>query len=123
MREYFDHPFDIDAHGRVAVTTPDDHVRDLIWQVLFTAPGERVNRPDFGCGLQQQVFAPNSGALAAATQFLVHGALQRWLSDRITVERVRITPENEVLTVEVSYVRRDTGQRHEDLFRSGSANP
>jgi phage baseplate assembly protein W len=121
MRDYFDHPFAIDAHGRVAVTTPDDHVRDLIWQVLFTAPGERVNRPDFGCGIQQLVFAPNSGALAAATQFIVHGSLQRWLSDRITVESVHITPENEVLTIEVTYVRRDTGQRHEDLFRSGSS--
>lgn len=120
MRDYFDHPFDIDARGSVAVTSPDDHVRDLIWQVLFTAPGERVNRPDFGCGLQQLVFMPNSGALAAATQFIVQGALQRWLSDRIVVERVRITPDNEVLTVEVSYVRRDTGQRHADSFTSGA---
>jgi hypothetical protein len=119
MREYFDHPFDIDGRGRVAVTPPDDHVRDLIWQVLFTAPGERVNRPDFGCGLQTLVFAPNSSALAAATQFTVQGALQRWLADRITVERVRIHSEHEVLTVEVSYVRRDTGQRQSDVFSHG----
>ncbi|HEX8615999.1 MAG TPA: GPW/gp25 family protein [Thermoanaerobaculia bacterium] len=119
MREYFDHPFDIDARGRVAVTPPDDHVRDLIWQVLFTAPGERVNRPDFGCGLQTLVFAPNSSALAAATQFTVQGALQRWLADRIVVERVRIHSDNEVLTVEVSYIRRDTGQRQSDVFSHG----
>lgn len=121
MREYFDHPFDVDGRGRVAVTTPDDHVRDLIWQVLFTAPGERVNRPDFGCGLQTLVFMPNSSALAAATQFIVQGALQRWLSDRIVVERVRINAEHEVLTVEVNYVRRDTGQRHADTFSSGAS--
>jgi hypothetical protein len=119
MREYFDYPFDIDGRHRVAVTTPDDHVRDLIWQVLFTAPGERVNRPDFGCGLQTLVFAPNSSALAAATQFTVQGALQRWLADRIVVERVRIHSDNEVLTVEVSYVRRDTGQRQDDVFTHG----
>jgi phage baseplate assembly protein W len=118
MREYFDHPFSIDGRGRAGVTTPDDHVRDLIWQVLFTNPGERVNRPDFGCGLMQLVFAPNSGALAAATQFTVQGALQRWLADRIVVERVRITPQQEVLTVEVTYVRRDTGQRQRDSFSS-----
>jgi phage baseplate assembly protein W len=119
MRTYFDHPFDVDGRGRVAVTPPDDHVRDLIWQVLFTAPGERVNRPDFGCGLQTLVFMPNSTALAAATQFVVHGALQRWLSDRIVVDHVSILTENEILTVEVSYLRRDTGQRHDDVFTSG----
>lgn len=119
MREYFDHPFAIDGRGRVAVTPADDHIRDLIWQVLFTAPGERVNRPDFGCGLQTLVFEPNSGALAAATQFIVEGSLQRWLSDRIVVERVRIQAEHETLTVEVTYVRRDTGQRQADLFLSG----
>jgi uncharacterized protein len=119
MREYFDHPFDVDGRGRVAVTPPDDHIRDLIWQVLFTSPGERVNRPDFGCGLQTLVFQPNSTALAAATQFIVQGSLQRWLGDRIVVERVRITAEHEVLTVEVSYVRRDTGQRQADVFASG----
>lgn len=119
MREYFDHPFAIDARGRVAVTTPDDHIRDLIWQVLFTIPGERVNRPDFGCGLQTLVFAPNSNALAAATQFTVEGALQRWLADRIVVERVRIQNADETLLVEVSYVRRDTGQRQADVFSHG----
>ena len=121
MREYFDHPFDVDGRGRVSVTSPDDHIKDLIWQVLFTSPGERVNRPDFGCGLQTLVFQPNSTALAAATQFIVQGSLQRWLGDRIVVERVRITSEHEVLTVEVSYVRRDTGQRQAEVFVSGSA--
>jgi hypothetical protein len=116
MRDYFDHPFDIDARGRVAVTPPDDHVRDLIMEVLFTSPGERVNLPEFGCGVQQLVFMPNSGALAAATQFLVQGALQRWLSDRIEVERVAVLNDDEVLTVEVSYTRRDTGDHHDDVF-------
>ena len=68
--------------------TSDDHIRDLIEQVLFTAPGERVNRPNFGSGLLQLVFAPNSDELAAATQFLVQGALQQWLGDLIQVEGV-----------------------------------
>ena len=118
MREYFDYPFAIDARGRVAVTPPDDHVRDLIIEVLFTSPGERVNLPEFGCGVQQLVFMPNSGALAAATQFLVQASLQRWLSDRIEVERVSVQNDDEVLTVEVSYTRRDTGDHHDDVFTS-----
>ena len=70
-----DHPFHLDNRGRTAETGRDDHIRDLIEQVLFTSPGERVNRPTFGCGLTQLLFAPNSPELAAATQFLVQG---RW---------------------------------------------
>jgi hypothetical protein len=77
----------------------------MIHQVLFTNPGERVNRPDFGCGLLQLVFMPNSEALAAATQFTVQGALQRWLGDVIQVERVEVTAVDARLHVEVVYRR------------------
>jgi uncharacterized protein len=104
-----DFPFDIDAGGRVAVADEDDHVRDLIQQVLFTAPGERVNRPDFGCGLRQLVFEPNSDALATVTQFTVHGALQRWLSDVVAIEQVRIENREAELHVDVIYRRLDDG--------------
>ncbi|MFN4089335.1 MAG: GPW/gp25 family protein [Alphaproteobacteria bacterium] len=114
---FLDFPFDIDASGRTAETDADDHVRDLIRQVLFTAPGERVNRPDFGCGLRQLVFAPNSDALAAATQALVHGALLRWLNEVIAVDAVKVAARDAVLEVTVGYVRRDTGERHDDVFR------
>ncbi len=114
---YLDHPFHIDATGRTATTGADDHVRDMIYQVLFTSPGERVNRPDFGCGLLQQVFAPNSEALAAATQFLVQGALQRWLADLVRVEEVAVRSDEARLVVEVVYQRLDTGERvHEDFL-------
>ena len=71
-----------------ADTDDDDHIYDLIYQVLFTSPGERVNRPEFGCGLKQMVFLPNSDALATATQQLVAGSLQRWLGEVIAVEKV-----------------------------------
>ena len=64
----------------------DEHIRDLIEQVLFTAPGRARQPPDFGSGLLQLVFAPNSDELAATTQFLVQGALQQWLGDLIEVE-------------------------------------
>ena len=99
-----DFPFHFDHRGRTASTDDEGHIRDMIEQVLFTTPGERVNRPDFGCGLVQLVFAPNSDELAAATQFLIQGALQRWLGDRIKVEAVEVHSEEATLQVRVSYV-------------------
>lgn len=114
---YLDFPLAIGALGRTATTGEDDHVRDLILQVLFTSPGERVNRPEFGCGLKQLVFAPASDALAAATEQLVHGALIRWLDPVITVERVVVAAIEETLEVTVAYRRRATGEVREDVFR------
>jgi phage baseplate assembly protein W len=116
---YLDDPFHIDARGRSADTDADDHVYDLILQVLFTSPGERVNRPEFGCGLKQMVFLPNSDALATATQQLVAGSLQRWLGEVIAVENVEVQTVDSTLSVKVSYVRRDLGERREDVFTSG----
>jgi phage baseplate assembly protein W len=116
MPDYLDYPFHIDGRGRTAGTDEDDHIRDLIHQVLFTNPGERVNRPDFGCGLKQMVFMPNSDALAAATQMLVQGALQRWLETVIQVERVTVEAQDEKLFVTVVYSKRSTGERRQDLF-------
>jgi len=116
---FLDYPFSISGRGRVATTSEDDHIRDMIHQVLFTNPGERVNRPDFGCGLLQLVFMPNSDALATATQFTVQGALQRWLNDVIQVEQVEVRNDEERLEVTVVYVKRDTGQRRQEQFVSG----
>jgi phage baseplate assembly protein W len=114
---FLDFPLHIDGRGRAAETGEDDHVRDLIHQVLFTGPGERVNRPDFGCGLARLVFAPNSDALAASTQQIVQGALLRWLEDVITVERVSVAGTESLLEVTVTYVRLDSGERRQDTFR------
>jgi len=105
-----DLPFHFDARGRTADTTYEDHIRDLIEQVLFTAPGERVNRPTFGGGLLQLVFAPNSMELAAATQFLVQGNLQQWLGDVIDVQAVNVEAIDSTLRVLVQYVIRRTQQ-------------
>ena len=55
-----DYPYHFDGSGRSAATDEADHIRDLIEQVLFTSPGERVMRPDFGAGLLALVFEPNS---------------------------------------------------------------
>ncbi len=106
-----DYPYRIDGRGRIAATTEDEHIRDLIEQVLFTSPGERVNRPTFGSGLLQLVFAPNSDVLAAAVEMTVQGALQQWLGDLIQVEAIEVTSEDSTLQVQVQYLIRRTGQR------------
>ncbi len=111
-----DYPFRLDSRGHTAETGDDEHIRDLIEQVLFTSPGERVNRPTFGCGLRQLVFAPNSPELATATQFLVQGALQQWLGDRIQVEKVDIQAEESSLHVLVQYTVRRTQETRVATF-------
>lgn len=116
--DYFDFPYHIDGRGCTAETSEDDHIRDLIYQVLFTNPGERVNRPDFGCGVGQLVFMPNSDALAAATQFLVQGALTRWLDPVIAVQRVEVVPLDNKLTVTVVFTKRGTGEPRDLSFSS-----
>lgn len=111
-----DYPLHFDGRGRTAETGQDDHVRDLIEQLLFTSPGERVNRPDFGSGLLQLVFAPAGTELAAATQFLVQGGLQQWLGDLIQVEAVEVTAEEATLQVSVQYLVRRTQERQVAQF-------
>jgi phage baseplate assembly protein W len=76
-------------------------------QVLLTSPGERVNLPEFGCGLRDLVFDPNNDILAATTEFTVHRALQRWLAEDIIVQGVDVSNEEGELTIEVAFVRRD----------------
>lgn len=105
------YPFFIDGRGRVAEADLDTHIRQLIEQVLFTGPGERVNRPDFGSDIQQLLFAPNSSELAAATQFLVQGALEQWLADVILVELVEVDSQDSRLTVMVQYINRRSEER------------
>lgn len=111
-----DHPFGVDGRGRTAETDHADHLRDLIEQLLFTTPGERVMRPDFGGGVLQLVFAPAGDALAATTQFLVQGALQRWLGDRIEVEDVDVSAEDSTLRVVVRFTERRTEQSRTEVF-------
>lgn len=103
-------PFQFDKRGRTATTDDDTHIRDMIEQLLFTNPGERVNRPDFGSGLLQMVFAPNSPEMAAALQFTLRGALQRWLGDLIELQDLQVSSVDSTLTIGVQYVRRQTGQ-------------
>jgi Bacteriophage baseplate protein W len=114
-----DFPYHVDARGRTATTGPADHVRDMIEQLLFVRPGERVNRPDFGCGLLDLVFEPNSPELAATLQVTAEGALRRWLGDVITVESLVVAAEESTLRVELRYVIDATGERRTDVFEGG----
>jgi len=106
-----DYPFALAGDGRAALTLGDDHVRDMIEQVLFTAPGERVMIPDFGCGLLTLVFEPNSELLVAATELLVRSSLQRWLGDAIDVTSVTVSAEDSTLAVVVQYSRLVDGRQ------------
>jgi phage baseplate assembly protein W len=104
-------PLHFDSRGLTAEATEEHHIRGLIEQLLFTSPGERVNRPTFGSGLMQLVFAANSPELAAAVQVMVQGSLQQWLGELIHVEAVDVTSHDAELIVEVRFVIRRTQQR------------
>ena len=105
-----DFAFRIDGRGRTAATDDADHIRDMIEQLLFTNPGERVNRPEFGSGLLQMVFQPNSVELAAALQFTLQAALQQTLGDRIQLLGVAVINEDSTLQVTVQYAMRGEQQ-------------
>ncbi len=111
-----DFPFHFDKRGRTATTDDEDHIRDMIEEFLFTNPGERVNRPDFGSGLLQMVFAPNSPEIASALQFTIQAGLQRWLGDVIVAQKVEVTSEDSTLRVLVQYVVRSTNQTQSATF-------
>jgi phage baseplate assembly protein W len=110
---FLDFPYAVGGGGVPKTTTPDDHLRDLVLQVLFTSPGERVNLPEFGVGVQRLVFAPSNEALRTSAQFLITTSLQRWLGDRITVGEVTVSSEpgfEHVVTIEIEYTVKATQQ-------------
>jgi phage baseplate assembly protein W len=111
-----DFPLHFDYRGRTAFTDDADHVRDMIEQLLFTNPGERVNRPDFGCGLLAMVFAPNSPELATALQFTIQASLQRWLSDLVEIRTLTVTSDDASLRVSLEYAVRRTGEQRIETF-------
>lgn len=116
-------PYRFDARGATAAADEEAWIRGLIEQVLFTAPGERLMRPDFGSGLRQLVFAPNSPELAATTQMLVQGALQQWLGHLIAIDAVEIEAVDSTLRVEVRYVILRTQVATSGSFAFGEVSP
>lgn len=111
-----DYPYHYNGQGSTASTDYASHIRDLIEQVIFTSPGERVNRPTFGSGVLQLVFEPNSVELAGTTQFLVQSSLQEWLGELIQVNTVDVESIEERLTVTVNYIIRRTQEQRVDQF-------
>jgi hypothetical protein len=112
-RNDYAYPFRIDpASGQAAQTSYASHVDQMIRQILLTAPGERADLPEFGCGLRQLIFAPHSTALDATTQILVQKALTRWLSDQVTVQQVQVAPptpgQEEQILVQIDYTLVET---------------
>jgi phage baseplate assembly protein W len=110
------YPFRIDGRGRTSDATDEEHIRQMIEQLLFTSPGERVNRPDFGTGVMQLVFAPNSEELATATEFMIQGALQQWLGEVIKVESVHVESKESTLNISIQYVIRRNQERQVAQF-------
>jgi len=111
-----DYPYNLKNTGRTADSGYEDHIRDLIEQVLFTSPGERVNRITFGAGLLKLIFEPLSESIESSTFTFVQGALQQWLGDLIIIEGVEITKEESKLGVVVKYTIRKTQQSKTDKF-------
>lgn len=107
------HPFAVDpGRGRIAEEERyAEHVEQMMFQVLFTAPGERVNRPDFGCGVKRLVFAPNSEVSAALAQVTIYQALTRWLGTAITVNDVKAVAIEEKLEITIAYTLKARGER------------
>lgn len=114
-----DFPYQFDNRGQTTTTDDDDHIRDMIEQFLFTNTGERVNRPEFGSGLLQLIFTPNSPELASTLQFTVQAGLQQWLGDVIEVQALEVVSEDAKLQVEIIYmVRRNLQTRTTTFVRN-----
>jgi uncharacterized protein len=116
-------PYNFDATGHTAQTDPLTHIGDMIEQILFTSPGERVNRPTFGSGTAQLVFSPNSDVLAAAQQNVIQASLQMWLSDLIRVQAVNVVVQESTLQITVVYTVIQTQQQQTQQFVYGGASP
>lgn len=116
-----DFPYHLDPRGRTADTSYPDHVRDMIEQLLFTQPGERANRPDFGCGLLDLVFEPTSPELAMALQVSAEGALQHWLGDVIEVNSLTVAVDDVTLRIDLKYTLLATGEQVQTAIEGSPA--
>lgn len=115
-----DFPWRYDDAGQTARTSYEEHVRDMLELLIFTDFGERVNRPGYGCGLRQLVFAPNSPELAAALKYTIEAAIQRELGDVVLLEGLDVQSVEAALRVEVRYLVLRTGAREEARFQQRS---
>ncbi|MEJ2009341.1 MAG: GPW/gp25 family protein [Acidobacteriota bacterium] len=115
------YPYGFDSSGHTAQTDLASHISEMIEQILLTSPGERVNRPTFGCGVTQLVFAPNSDSLAAAQQQVIQASLQQWLSDLIRVNAVEVAAQDSSLLITITYTIIQSQQQQTQQFVYGGA--
>jgi phage baseplate assembly protein W len=114
-------PYSFDSSGLTAQTDLASHIRQMIELILFTSPGERVNRPTFGTATATLVFAPNSDTLAAAQQQVIQASLQQWLSDLIKVQGVDVVNDDATLEITIRYTIIQTQQQQTETFVYGGA--
>ncbi|QHQ36669.1 GPW/gp25 family protein [Algicella marina] len=117
-----DFPYHFDARDRTAETTEEEHIRDLMEQILFTSPGERVNRPDFGAGIYQLVFGAASPEAAATAEFMIRGALQQYLGQHITVQDIAAEAVDATITVTIAYTILRSGALSTATFSLGGGS-
>jgi phage baseplate assembly protein W len=113
---HIDFPLRFDSRGRTASADDASYVRELVELLLFTDPGERVNRPDFGGGVRPLVFAPNGPELAAALNLSILANLQRWLAPLVDVRALEVAAEESTLTIQIRYVVQRTGEVRDELL-------
>ena len=97
-------PYAVGLDGLTARAASAAHVQQMIEQVLFVDPGERVNRPQFGCGLRSLKFSDRNTELTTVIEAQVQGALRQWLGDLIQVQDVDVSVADAMVTVTVRYV-------------------
>jgi hypothetical protein len=114
------YPYGFDSSGRTAQCSDTDHINQMLGQLLFTNPGERVMQPNFGSGVMQLVFAPNSPQLAATVEYTMQGAIQQYLGDVIALQNLTVTAEDSSLTIDIGYMVRSTGQSASLSLTQGS---
>ncbi len=116
MSSSIEYPFQFDGRGRTALAGDTDHIEQMIEQVLFTSPGERVNRPTFGCGLLQMPFEPNDDRLQQTMEFLIRGSLSQWLGTLIDTQSINVSRNENVFSVDITYVIRKTKRAQSASF-------
>lgn len=120
---YINYPFRVSRKGGIAQADMADHIQQLVEQLLFTLPGERVNRPDLGSGLMQLVFAPNNHALTTTFEFLIQGVLQAYLGNLIKLSALTVNSEDSIFSVTVQYTVLSTQQQQTIQINSPKPMP
>lgn len=116
MRSQLAFPFRVGAARVPTPISPELGVREALEQLLFTLPGERLNRPDFGCGIQRLVFSGAAPEAAAAAEYAIGVAVRRYLGEQVRFEAVRVTAIGETLTIDLLYTVRATGEERAESF-------